>query len=142
MKYLLDTNVVSEWVKPRPDARVARWLAEAAEDRVFLSVVTFAEIRKGVEEMAAGRRRETLNAWLQGDLPARFEGRILGVDLSVANAWGTLLANSRKIGINLSAIDALFAATAEAHKLTLITRNTKHFEKAGIALLNPWVEKH
>ena len=90
MNFLLDTNVVSEWVKPRPNANVVRWLAETDEDRVFLSVITFAEIRLGVEEIVAGWRRDGLTRWLQVELPARFEGRILGVDLAVAEGWGRL----------------------------------------------------
>src|SRR5438093_1415845 len=71
--FLLDTNVVSEWVKPEPDPNVVAWLADVDEDRVFLSVVTFAEISRGVELMPAGRRRERLAAWLAAELPARFE---------------------------------------------------------------------
>lgn len=138
MKYLLDTNVVSEWAKPRPDMRAARWLAEADEDQVYLSVITFAEIRQGIERMAVGQRRETLRLWLDDDLTIRFEGRILAVDLGVAHAWGALMARSARIGINLNGIDAFFVATAEVHKLTLVTRNTKHFEKLGMPLLNPW----
>jgi len=142
LNWLLDTNVVSEWVKPRPDSNVVRWLAEADEDHVFLSVMTFAEIRQGIEEMAAGRRRQTLKSWLQDELPARFEGRILGVDLAVAEACGAALARSRQIGINLGVMDAFFAATAEAHGLTLVTRNTKHFARLGIAIINPWLEHY
>ncbi len=140
MNWLLDTNVVSEWVRSRPDPNVVRWLAEADEDRIFLSVITFAEIRQGIEEMAAGRRREALKSWLRDELPARFEGRIVGVDLVVAEACGTALARSRQIGLNLAVMDAFFAATAATHGLTLVTRNTRHFEKLGIALLNPWRE--
>ncbi|MFZ0636051.1 MAG: type II toxin-antitoxin system VapC family toxin [Candidatus Acidiferrales bacterium] len=139
MNYLLDTNVVSEWLKPRPDANVVKWLAETDEDGVYLSVITFAEIRQGVEEMSAGRRREALKSWLQDELPERFEGRILGVGLVVAEAWGILMARSSQMGMNLSAMDALFAATARAHELILITRNTRHFERLGIGLVNPWI---
>ena len=87
MSYLLDTNVISEWVKPKPHAGVIRWLAEADEDRVFISVISIAEIRRGLERMAKGRRRERIAAWLWEDLPARFEGRILPVDLAVAQEW-------------------------------------------------------
>ena len=140
MNYLLDTNVVSEWAKPRPDPNLVRWLAESDEDRLFLSVITFAEIRHGLEDMLAGRRRDALLSWLAEDLPARFEGRILNVDLPVAHAWGKLMSRSRKMGVNLGVVDALFAATAETHGLTLVTRNTKHFEKMGSTLLNPWRE--
>ena len=141
MNYLLDTNVVSEWVKPRPDTNVARWLAEADEDRICLSVVTFAEMRQGIEQMSAGRRRNALESWLQNELPARFAGRILGVDLAVAQAWGTIMARSGKMGVNLSAMDAFFAATAAVHGLILVTRNAKRFEKMSISLLDPWVEE-
>lgn len=141
MNYLLDTNVVSEWIKHRPNANVVRWVAEAGEDQVCLSVLTFAEIQKGVEEMAAGQRRDAVSSWVQGELLQRFEGRIFGVDLSIAASWGSLMARSKKMGINLSVMDAFLAATAEVHRLTLVTRNTKHFEKLGIAFLNPWLEQ-
>ncbi len=141
MNHLLDTNVVSEWVKPRPDANVTRWLAQADEDRIYISVISFAEIRHGIDQMSAGHRRDLLESWLQNELPARFEGRILGVDLAVADAWGAITARNRQLGVNLSAMDVFFAATALVYELTLVTRNAKHFQKAGITLLNPWVEK-
>jgi toxin FitB len=139
LNYLLDTNVVSEWAEPRPDANVVQWLADMDEDRVRLSVITFAEIRQGVGEMAPGRRRDALKLWLEDDLSLRFEGRIIGVDLRVAESWGALMARSNKMGVNLNVMDAFIAATAEVHALTLATRNTKHFEKLGIALANPWL---
>jgi hypothetical protein len=139
LSYLLDTNVVSEWVKPRPDPSVVRWLADADEDRVFASVITFAEIAQGIEDMPPGRRRDALSSWLRDDLPLRFEGRILDVNLAVASAWGTLIARARKLGSNLHVLDAFFAATAEVHALTLVTRNTWHFEPLNIPLLNPWL---
>jgi toxin FitB len=142
LNYLLDTNVVSEWVKPRPDVNVVEWLADADEDRIFLSVITFGEIRQAVEQMPAGRRRDSLKSWLQDELPARFEGRILMIDLFVAETWGAIMARCSEMGISLGVMDAFFAATARAHGLTLVTRNTKHFEKVGIPLLNPWVETH
>jgi predicted nucleic acid-binding protein len=82
MNFLLDTNVVSEWKKPRPDTGVVRWLSEIDEDSVFLSVVTFAELRHGIERLPAGKRRKQLDEWLRGDLPLRFEQRILPVDLA------------------------------------------------------------
>jgi predicted nucleic acid-binding protein len=139
LNYLLDTNVVSEWVKQRPDANVVEWMAETDEDRVCLSVITFAEIRQGIEQMLIGRRRDALKLWLQDELPTRFEGRILTIDLAVADAWGALMARSSEIGIGLGVMDAFLAGTAKAHDLTLVTRNTKHFEGVGIPLLNPWL---
>jgi hypothetical protein len=136
---LLDTNVVSEWVKPRPNVNVIRWLAKADEDSVYLSVIAFAEIGQGIAQMSAGRRRDALSSWLEHDLYFRFERRILAVDLAVASAWADLMGNRRKSGFTLNPMDAFLAATAQVHSLTFVTRNTKHFEKTGIALLNPWL---
>jgi len=140
LKFLLDTNVVSEWVKLKPNANVVRWLADMDEDQVHLSVVTFAEIRQGIYEMPSGRRRDSLESWLNDDLFLRFEGRILDVDLAVAGAWGALMAQSTKVGMNLNAMDAFIAATARVHAVTLATRNTKHFAKLDVSLANPWVD--
>jgi toxin FitB len=139
VNYLLDTNVVSEWVKPRPDANVVRWLAGVDEDRVRLSVITFAEIQQGIEDMAPGDRRDALRLWLEDELSTRFEGRVLSVDLAVAKAWGILIVSSKRAGINLNIMDAFIAATAQVHDLTLVTRNTRHFGKLGADLLNPWL---
>lgn len=136
--YLLDTNVVSEWVKPRPALNVIRWLASVDEDSVYLSVITFAEIHQGIAEMAAGRRRDALRSWLQNDLYFRFERRILPVDYPVAEAWGDLMSRARKSGGNLNPMDAFLAATAQVHSLTAVTRNTKHFPKSPVPIFNPW----
>ena len=139
MSFLLDTNVISEWVKPRPDPRVIAWLAEIDEDRTFLSAVSFAEIRRGIELLADGRRRDRLAVWLAEELPNRFEGRILPVDRRIAETWGILTVRGRQAGATLGSIDAFFAATAEARRLTLVTRNTKDFTTIGISLVNPWL---
>ncbi len=90
--FLVDTNVISEGVKPRPDPNVVRWLTETDEDRVFLSVATLAEIGRGVELMPAGKRRDRLAEWLATDLPLRFERRILLIDRDIAAAWATIMA--------------------------------------------------
>jgi toxin FitB len=138
MNFLLDTNVVSEWVKPRPDEGVLAWLAEVDEDRVFLSVMTLAELRFGIERLAAGKRRTRLDAWLQEELPLRFEGRLLPIDRAVADAWGRIVARGEQGGRPISVSDAFVAATAEVHELTLVTRNVGDFEPALKAVLNPW----
>ena len=138
MSFLLDTNVVSEWVRPQPDRNVISWLAEVDEDRVFISVISFAEIRRGIEMLAAGRRHERLATWLAEELPVRFEERILDIDRQVADTWGVLMARGQKIGLTLGSMDAFVAATAEAHGLTLVTRNVKDFRRLGISLLDPW----
>jgi toxin FitB len=138
VSFLLDTDVVSEWVKPQPDVGVVGWLAEADEDRLFLSVATLAEIKHGVERMQAGRRRERLAEWLASELPGRFEGRILAIDERVADAWGTVMARSQRDGVGLGVMDAFFAATANVHGLTLVTRDTADFRGTGVQVLDPW----
>jgi len=138
VSFLLDTNVVSEWVKPRPAPNVVSWLAEVDEDRVFLSVVSFAEIRRGIELMPVGQRRERLETWLTEDLAMRFEDRILSIDQHVAESWGVVMARGSKVGLTLGSMDAFFAATAEAHGLTLVTRNVRDFLPVGISILDPW----
>ncbi len=139
MNYLLDTNVVSEWVKTPPDANVVRWFAATDEQSMWMSVMTFAEIRFGVARMAGGARQDSLLAWLRSDLPTRFDGRIISVGLAVADAWGVIMAKSWASGTPLAVVDAFLAATAEAHDMTLVTRNTRHFENLEIPLLNPWI---
>lgn len=139
MTFLLDTNVVSEWVKPRPESRVVAWLAEVDEDRVFISVVTLGEIRYGVERLPSSTRKRRLDDWVRHELPLRFEGRVLTVDARVADAWGTIVAGQERGGKRIGAMDALIAATAEAHELTLVTRNIAHFESAVKMLFDPWI---
>jgi toxin FitB len=137
LNYLLDTNAVSEWVKPRPNPGVIRWMESADEDRVFLSVITLAELRYGVERMPDGARRNRLEGWLQQELPLRFEGRILPVDDKIADTWGKAVSRNEAAGRPISAMDAFLAATAEVHRLTLVTRNVGHFPLLK-SLLNPW----
>jgi hypothetical protein len=138
LSFLLDTNVVSEWVKPKPAPTVVGWLSGVDEDEVFLSVVSIAELRRGVDLLAAGRRRQRLDGWLRNELADRFHGRILAVDSPVADAWGRLMAHASRAGRTVGSMDAFVAATAEAHGLTLVTRNVRDFERLGVDLLNPW----
>ncbi len=138
MRLLLDTNVLSEVTRPAPDARVLQWLDGLDEDRSFISVVSIAEIRRGVALMDDGRKREALAEWLARDLPQRFEQRVLPVDEPVALAWGDLMGLAKRRGRGLSSMDGMIAATAIAQSLTLATRNTRDFEGFGIELFDPW----
>jgi predicted nucleic acid-binding protein len=137
MSFLLDTNAVSEWVKPRPNSGLVGWMESTDEDRIFISVVTLAELHYGVERMPAGRRRNRLEGWLQHELPLRFESRILPVDTGVAEAWGRTVSRSEAVGRPIGVIDAFLAATAETYELTLVTRNVSDFSQFK-AVLNPW----
>ena len=138
VSFLLETTVVSEWTKPRPNAGLVGWLAQVDESEVFLSVVTFAELRRGIERLPGGARRRRLDEWLRGELPLRFEARIVGVDGAIADEWGRLIARAEARGRTIHAMDALIAATAHVHGLTLVTRNTAGFEASWQFLLNPW----
>jgi len=138
VSYLLDTNVVSEWTKPRPNPGVIEWLSQVAEDDVFLSVVTFAELRHGIERLPAGRRRRQLDKWLRGEFALRFEGRIVLIDGAIADEWGRLVARQEARGRPIAAMDGLIAATAQVHALTLVTRNAADFQVSVKAVLNPW----
>ncbi len=138
MSFLLDTNVVSEWLKPRPNAGVVAWLAKVDEDETCLSVVTITELRYGIERLASGARKKRLDEWLDKELAPRFEGRILPVDLAIADGCGRLMARSEAVGRPIEARDAFIAATAETYGLTLVTRNTSHFQVVLKDLLAPW----
>ena len=137
MNFLLDTNAVSEWVKPWPNPGLIRWMESADEDRLFLSVVTLAELHYGVERMPAGMRRTRVERWLRLEVPLRFEKRVLPVSEEIAVVWGRAVALSESAGRPMSVMDAFLAATAQVHDLTLVTRNVDHFRVLK-AVLSPW----
>ena len=138
MNFLLDTNVVSEWAKPRPDPGVVTWLAEIDEDRVFISVVTLAELQYGIERMPRGNRRTRLSRWLQDELPLRFEGRLLLINEAVAETWGKTVARCEMMGRPIGVMDAFVASIANVHSLKLVTRNGPDFESIVPDIINPW----
>lgn len=137
MSFLLDTNVISEWTRPRPNPGMIQWLAEVDEDRVFISVITLAELRHGVERLPAGKHRTRLDEWLREELPVRFEARILPVDEATAHACGVIVAQREAIGRPIQAMDALIAATAKTRRLTVVTRNANDFAPS-VDAINPW----
>jgi len=135
LSYLVDTNVLSELKRKTPNAGVVEWFAHRPASTLFLSVLTLGEIRKGIEGIADAQRRTTLLDWLETDLPAFFSGRILPVDARVADRWGRLQAAA---GRPVPAIDSLLAATALAHDLVMVTRNTRDFGGFGLQVIDPW----
>jgi len=138
VSFLLDTNVISEGGKPRPDSGVMDWLASVDEEQLFLSVVSLAELRHGVERLEAGHRKSALDIWLTDQLPGRFDSRLLPVDAGTADQWGRVVARAQAAGRPIGAMDAWLGATAEQHQLTLVTRNLSDFEATGVRLFNPW----
>ena len=135
MSYLLDTNVVSELVRPKPDTRVVAWFRGTPDSALHLSVLTTGELRSGVERLAASSRRERLRTWLEQELPDWFEDRLLAVSPAVADRWGRLVAAARR---PLPIVDSLLAATALHHDLRLVTRNSTDFRFDGLETINPW----
>lgn len=140
MKYLLDTNVISELISRRPDPKVISWIDGLDPDTVYLSVITIGEIQRGVEKLSDTESKPTIQEWLHNDLLLRFQGRIVPITTSVALAWGTLTAALERNGRLLPAIDSLVAAIARDGGYVLVTRNISDFAGAGIPVINPWDE--
>lgn len=138
MNYLLDTNVLSEVQRPKPDANVLAWLDQADEDRTYLSVITVGEIARGVAQLDEGKRKAALQLWLDLDLPARFGNRLLPIDRETAVIWGQLMAEAKRVGRGLPVMDGWIAASAVRHGFTLVTRNARDFAGIELGLLDPW----
>ena len=137
--YLIDTNVISEYNREQmPHAGVVKWLDTTPEASQYVSVLTLAEIEKGILRKEEGKRRRDLQRWFDEDLPSRFAGRILAFDARVASCWAHLTASLLDKGRPLPTIDSQLAATALAHDLVLVTRNVKDFEGTGIIVIDPW----
>jgi predicted nucleic acid-binding protein len=135
--FLLDTNIVFELARPRPDLHVTRWLNSADEELLFISVLTLGELRKGIAALRDSERQARLEIWLSR-LIARFEGRILNIDEAIAHRWGQITGSLALRGLPLSVIDGLLAATALHHNLTMVTRNTRDVSRTGAVLFDPW----
>jgi toxin FitB len=136
--FLLDTNVVSELIKPKPAPRVVAWFESVNESLLCLSVLTLGEIRKGIVALGDVGRRVALEAWLDHDLALRFDGRILPIDLGVADRWGRICGTAAAKKSPIPVIDGLLAATALHYDLTLVTRDTRHAGVIGVAVFDPW----
>lgn len=134
---LLDTCVISELAKPSPDLAVGKWLERTPDEDLRISVLTLGEIRKGVELLERGARRDRYGQWLDG-LMLTFADRVVPVDGAVALRWGVITAEARRAGRVRPAVDSLLAATAVCHGMTLATRNVADFEGTGALLLDPW----
>ncbi len=136
MSYLVDTNIYSEPVKPKPEPKVVKWLRKH-EHELYVSTVTIGEIKRGIERLPEGKRKTQLRAWLQSICDC-MKGRVLSFNTSTAHVWGQLKAKWDKAGINVPSLDSQIAATAHRHGLTVVTRNTSDFDKSGVKTLNPF----
>ena len=139
-RYLLDTNILSELRRPRPETRVVTFVAAQPLELLFVSTVTFAEIRYGIEMVDDAIRRAELSDWLNNKVRPMFEHRILGVSEDVMFKWH-LLEHGRKAGHTFSQPDLIIAATALHHGLTVVTRDTADYSRARVPVLNPWTDQ-
>ena len=138
--FLVDTNVLSEFSRRgEPDPRVKSWLKAAAPGSLYVSVLTMAELRRGMELLASGKRRDQLEEWLEGELLQSFEDtNVLPVTKPIGDRWAVLSARAQGKGIQLAVLDGLIAATALEHDLIVATRNVKDFVGVGVEVFNPW----
>jgi toxin FitB len=136
--FLLDTNVISEATRAKPNQMVLAWLGTVDEERLFLSVATIAEIKFGIDGMAVGAKQRRLRDWLDDDLISRFDKRILAVGVELALLLGSTVRRSKQAGHQIGTMDALIAATAAHHNLTLVTRNSDDFQALSLTMFNPW----
>ena len=136
-RYLLDTNIISNVTKPAPSTSLVAWIAEQADEDLFISSLTVAEIRRGVLEAPAGRKRDALDAWFAGpEGPSTlFAGRVLPFDEKAGHAWARLMAEGTARGRPRNALDTIIAATAEANDCIVVTDNERDF--AGVECINP-----
>jgi toxin FitB len=140
MRWLLDTNILSELRRLKPEPKVVGFVAKQPLESLHISIVTLAEIRFGIEVLPDVTRRSELNDWLTHKVRPIFEQRVLPVTEDVMLKWRLLVEEGRKIGHTFSQPDLIIAATAQHHDLTIVSRDTSDFEKARVAVLNPWVE--
>jgi len=135
---LLDTNLVSEPWKPRPDPHIVAWIDAQAVETLCLSAVTVAELRFGIAAMSDGKRRKVLHARLEGDLLAVFAGRVLPFDLDASRAYAERMAKAKIAGRAISMADGYIAAIAATRGLSVASRDAAPFQAAGVSIINPW----
>ena len=138
MAWLLDTNVLSEIKRPRPEQRVVQFLRTIPEEELFVSIVTMAELRFGIDLMGDTARLDSLTLWLEGTVRPMFHGRIPGVGEDTLVRWKLLADRGSKAGYTFSQPDLLLAATADQYGLTVVSRDTTPFERAKVPVLDPW----
>jgi len=138
MAWLLDTNVLSEGRRPKPEPRVIAFYEQQPSEQLYISVLSLAEIRYGIERLKEPEKRVTLTNWLTQQVRPEFEGRILPITEDIMLQWRLLLEDGRRTGHTYSHPDLIIAATALHHDLTVVTRDRADYDKAGVRVFNPW----
>lgn len=137
-EYLVDTNTISEFSKPMPNQGVVDWLRHTDPSLLYSSVITFGEIRLGIEDLPIGKRRADLETWFLTGLPTWFSGKTLPVTSEIADRWAKITIQAKQRGRTVATPDGLIAATALVHNLVIVTRNVSDFEPLGVPVLSPW----
>jgi predicted nucleic acid-binding protein len=132
LKYLLDTDVVSQYTKLPPNPRVDAWMQRTDDSDMYISDITYAELWYGINLLPEGKRRTDLEEWIEDDLYIQFFNRVVGMGLSAAQRYGSLLARAEKKGFSPSAMDTLIAAIAVDNGMVIATLNRKDFEQLGV----------
>ena len=139
MKYLLDTNIISEFISKTPNQKVIDYILTIDENDLYLSVVTIGEIKTGIEKLDNGNKKEKLLYWLEHDLLNRFQHRIIDIDTAIMLQWGVINNKLKKLGKPLPIMDSLIGATSKVKDHILITRNEKDFQNLNIKMINPFI---
>ncbi len=138
MAFLLDTNIVSETVRPKPEPNVLSWLEGQNPSELFLASMTIGELMRGARKIKEVPRREVYERWIEDDLTQQFDGHILSFDDKAARTWGRLMGDGDRKGLTPASADAQIAAVAIDHSMVLVTRNVKDFQQFDIEIKNPW----
>ncbi len=138
MKYLIDTCVISELIKPNPNANVENWFFSKVEDSLYISVLTLGELKKGIIKLPESKKKTDLAEWFN-EIEKRFSERTLNIDKEVAKTWGAVQGKLEKQGEPMPAVDALIACIGITNSMTVVTRNTEDMERSGVSLINPWL---
>lgn len=138
MKFLLDTNVVSEWSNPEPSENVVRWVYSQRREDLAISILTYHEIAYGIDQKQEGRRRARLEAWFGSVLLDYIQDRVIPIDRAIARRWAERRAEARPAGRQVPIFDAGIMATAWVHELTIVTGDRRHFGASGVRVINPW----
>ncbi|MGM0624078.1 MAG: type II toxin-antitoxin system VapC family toxin [Campylobacterota bacterium] len=138
MKYLLDTNIISELISKKPNEKVLNFVNNLNPDDVYLSAVTIGEIQAGIQSVQSKTRKKSLEEWLHEDLFKKFENRIVSIDVNTMLTWGNTNHSLKKLGKPLPIMDSIIGATCISKNFILITRNEKDFQNLDIEIINPF----
>jgi len=139
MSYLLDTNVLSEFVAQQPDANLIRWISQHQDRDLYISVISVGELQQGISRLPASKKRSYLENWLQNRLLVDYQAFILPLDQAIMLHWGQMMAELNQQGRPMPIMDSLIAATAQWHSLVLVSRNTADFAHVDLEVVNPWL---